>query len=181
MIHYQSVRVQLVDEPTYTFGSADNSRRYDTEVDLTDGYRPSSVHGVIVDERPTIDIGSAGGATGIHDHSLLVLDSHVYVAVGPHVVRFTLGCKNLDWSLKTDDATCFGVYYDGEHRALISHGELSICRFSEDGAVFWSSSGADIFTEGVELQPQFIKVVDFNGQIYQLDYQTGQSKAQQAS
>jgi hypothetical protein len=52
-----------------------------------------------------------------------------------------------------EKATCFGVHYDRDHDALISHGEPSICRFSVEGAIFWSAGGADIFTEGFSLLP----------------------------
>jgi len=166
-------RVMLIDEPSYSFGSADNSRRYDTEVDLTGGCRPSSIHGVIIDGRPAMVIGDAGGASGVHEHSLLIHDSRVYVAVGAHVVSFTLGKPEPDWTLKTDEATCFGVHYSREHNALISHGELEIARFSPDGLMLWSSGGADIFSEGFTLLDDCIEAVDFDGRRYYFDYATG--------
>ena len=169
-------RVQIVNEPGYSFGSADNLRRYDTEVDLTDGYRPSSVHGVIVDDRPTMVIGDAGGASGVHGHSMLVLDSRVFVAVGAHIVCFTLGNQFPDWTLKADEATCFGVYYDREHDALISHCELTISRFSREGEIIWSEGGADIFSEGFSLLPDYIEAIDFDHSVYHFDYLTGESK-----
>jgi hypothetical protein len=168
-------RVQIINEPSYSFGSADNLRRYDTEVDLTDGYRPSSVHGVIVDGRPTLVIGDAGGASGVHDHSLLILDSRAFVAVGAHVVCFTIGNLHPDWALKTDEATCLGVYYDREHDALISHGELTISRFSSDGEIIWSEGGADIFSEGFSMLPEHIDAIDFDHRVYDFDYLTGES------
>ncbi len=174
-------RVQIVDEPSYSFGSADNSRHYDTEVDLTEGCRPSSVHGVIVDDRPIMVIGDAAGASGVHAHSLSVLDSRAFVAVGAHVVCFTLGNQCFDWILKTDEATCFGVYYDNRHDALISHGELSICRFTREGEIVWSQGGADIFSEGFSILPEHIEAIDFDHRVYHFDYLTGQTKAQQVS
>jgi hypothetical protein len=174
-------RVQLVNEPTYSFGSADNTRCYDTEVDLTGDCQPSSIHGVIVDDRPTMVIGDAGGASGVHAHSLLVLDSCVYVAVGAHVVCFTQGNQRPNWTLKVDGATCFGVYYDSKHDAFISHGELSICRFSKDGEIIWSEGGADIFSEGFAILDGHIAAIDFDHRVYHFDYLTGQSKVQAAA
>jgi len=75
--------------------------------------------------------------------------------------------------LQVDSATCFGVYYQGHHHALISHGELEIARISEDGQLLWSASGADVFSEGFSLLPHFIEVVDFNGQTYRFQYEHG--------
>ena len=166
-------RVTLIDEPTYSFGSADNIRRYDTEVDLTGGYTPSSIHGVIVDGRPTMVIGDAGGTSRVHDHSVLIDGDHVYVVVGAHVVKFTLGNPQPDWTLKTDGATCFGIYRDRGHDALISHGELEIARFSRDGDIIWSAGEADIFSEGFALLDDCIETIDFDGRQYHFDYATG--------
>ena len=169
-------RVTLINEPVYSFGSADNVRRYNTEVDLTDGCQPSSIHGLTVDGRPTMVIADSGGASGVHEHSLLIHDTRVYVAVGAHVVCFTLGNSSPDWTLKTDEATCFGVHYSRQHDALISHGELEIARFSPDGRILWSAGGADIFSEGFALLDESIEAVDFDGRRYSFDYATGESK-----
>lgn len=166
-------RVTLINEPVYSFGSSDNVRRYNTEVDLTDGCQPSSIHGLIVDGRPIMVIGDSGGASGVHEHSLLIHDTRVYIAVGAHVVCFTLGNSSPDWTLKTDEATCFGVHYSRQHNALISHGELEIARFSPDGRILWSAEGADIFSEGFALLDDCIEAVDFNGRRYCFDYATG--------
>ena len=95
------------------------------------------------------------------------------------MVCFTLGKQSPNWTLKTDEATCFGVYYDRKHDALISHGELAISRFSKDGQIVWSESGADIFFEGFSLQPEHIETIDFDHRVYHFDYLMGQLKAEQ--
>ena len=168
-------RVTLINEPVYSFGSADNVRRYNTEVDLTGGCQPSSIHGLIVDGRPTMVIADSGGASGVHEHSLLIHDTWVYVAVGAHVVCFKLGNLSPDWTLKTDEATCFGVHYSRQHDALISHGELEITKFSPDGRILWAAGGADIFSEGFALLDECIEAVDFDGRRYSFDYATGET------
>ena len=169
-------RVQLVDEWGYVFGSADNARCYPAEFDLSEeGYLPTSIHGVLIDGEPAMVLGDGGGASGVHSHSLVLLGDWVFVAVGRHVVRFTLGSAGLDWILQTDEATCFGVHWSQEHAALISHGELEIARFSEDGELVWSSGGADIFTEGLEIKDRGVEAVDFYGRRYVFDVSTGQS------
>ena len=175
-------RVSLINEPAYTFGSADNSRHYDSEVDLTDGCRPSSIHGVIFDGRPVIVIADSGGASGIHEHSLLIHESQAYIAVGAHVVCFTLGNSHPNWKLRIDPATCFGVHYSSAHDALISHGELEIARFSPDGRILWTAGGADIFSERFTLLDDCIEAIDFDGRRYFFDYASGKStKTQQGA
>jgi hypothetical protein len=37
----------------------------------------------------------------------------------------------------------------------------------------WSKSGADIFTGGFELLPEYIRVADFKGKIYRFSYADG--------
>jgi hypothetical protein len=56
---------------------------------------------------------------------------------------------------------------------MVSHGELEISRVSDDGVLLWSSSGADIFTEGFSLKPECIEVADFNGRKYRFSYASG--------
>lgn len=168
-------RIKLVNEPTYSFGSTDNSRRYDTEVDLTGGCQASSIHGLIIDDRPTLVVGDSGGASGVHEHSLLLLESRVYIAVGAHIVCLTLGSQKPDWTVEIDEATCFGLYYAEAHDALISHGELEIARFDRDGEVLWSAGGADVFSEGITLHDDSIEAVDFDQQSYFFSYATGES------
>lgn len=164
--------VRLVDEACYTFGSADNPRRYPVEVDLAEGFRPLSVHGLLVGEVPAIVVGSAGSG-GVHEDSLLRLGDVVYFVVGRHVCRFSLGMDRLDWALATDECACFGIHHCPVHDCLISHGELAICRFSPDGKILWSAGGADIFSERFALHDDCIEAVDFNGRRYRFDHATG--------
>jgi hypothetical protein len=79
----------------------------------------------------------------------------------------------IEWFVQVDAATCFGIYFDVPHSALISHGELEIARLSYDGAILWSRSGADIFSEGFSMLPGYVEAIDFNGQAYRFDYETG--------
>ncbi len=167
------MNVELINEPCYTFGSADNTRRYQSEVLLGDRRTKTINHGIIIDGEPMVVVRVSGGATGIHENSLLRLGDTIYFAVSAYVCRLTLGNSVLDWSLKTDWATCFGVYYSEKHDALISHGELSIVRFSTEGEKLWDTDGCDIFTEGFSLEDDCIRAVDFNHQAYRFDYDAG--------
>ena len=163
----------MVNEAAYSFGSPDNARRYATEVLLDDKSVLTSVHGIIVSDVPLVVVGAGGGPSGVHPRSMLRLGNILYFAVGAYVCRLTLGNEELDWSLKTDDATCFGIYYSEQHDALISHGELEISRFTADGHLLWAASGADIFSEGISLTEDVITVIDFDQRIYHFEYSTG--------
>lgn len=79
----------------------------------------------------------------------------------------------IKWCAQVDAATCFGIYFDTQHNALISHGELEIARLLPDGAILWSRSGADIFSEGFSMLPGYVEAIDFNGQTYRFGYETG--------
>lgn len=166
----EASRIQMIDEHAYTFGSADNVRRYAIEVDLTGGYGAVSVHGLIVDKKPALVVADSAGASRVHPHSLLVLDSSVYLAVGQHVVRFTPGREQPDWILQMDEATCFGVHYNARHDALVSHGELAVSRFTRDGKILWSAGGGDVFSEGFEMREDCIETKDFGHRVYRFDY-----------
>ena len=165
--------IEIIDEPTYTFGSQDNMRRYPFELNLSGGYRPSSTHGVLVDGAPAAIFAASGGATGVHSGSLLELGTRSYLAVGPYVVCFSQHPFQHHWTLRVDQATCFGVYHHDASGALLSHGELGISRFDESGRMIWSVSGEDIFTGEFVLHPDFIEVLDFNGKAYRFGYGDG--------
>ena len=55
--------VEYVNEPAYTFGSADNTRSYHYATNLDPDSRPSSVHGVLLNGEPLAVFGATGGAT----------------------------------------------------------------------------------------------------------------------
>jgi hypothetical protein len=172
--------LELIDEPLYSPGSADNVHSYSREYKLTDAETPpSSGHGLILRDgnapaRSCILL-AGGGATGLHKHSAVTLDDTCFVAIGDTLCSLKLPSLDLLWHRQVDTATCFGVYYSAKHQCLISHGELEIARLSLSGEVAWSSAGADIFSEGFELHPDYIEAVDFNRAVYRLDIATGDS------
>jgi hypothetical protein len=170
----------LIGEPLYTTGSADNLRSYSREYKFADaGSRPSSRHALVLRDGDTSAqsciLLAGGGATGLHEHSALILGDTCFVAVGDTLCSLALPSLDLLWHRRVDTATCFGVYYSAKHHCLISHGELEIARLSLSGEVAWSSGGADIFSEGFELHPDYIEAVDFNRMVYRMDIATGAS------
>jgi hypothetical protein len=74
--------VELCSERGYTFGSADNARKYRFERNFTDSRRPSSIHGVILDGDPLAIFGAGGGLSGVHDGSMAYVQDLLYLAVG---------------------------------------------------------------------------------------------------
>lgn len=165
-------QVEIIDEPTYSFGSADNLRKYDTEIRL-DRANLSSVHGVRANGKWSAVFGASGGCSGVHQHSAVEVDRRLYLAVGDQVVCLNLVTGLTEWSRRVDPATCFGVYWDCLHEALISHGELQISRLSLAGDEIWSADGADIFSEGFRCLSNGIEVIDFNRSVYLFDYRSG--------
>ncbi|WDD91209.1 hypothetical protein Bsp3421_001111 [Burkholderia sp. FERM BP-3421] len=162
-----------MNEPAYSFGSADNARTYPIEVRLLAGH-PTSAHAVVLDGRGAMIVGAGGGCSAVHARSAVAIDDRLYLAVGDHIACLSLSLPHrLVWATQVDVATCFGILWDGTRAVLISHGELEIARLSLQGEVMWTTSGADIFTGVCSLQPDHVAVVDFNETHYRLDYETG--------
>lgn len=125
--------VKIVNEPNYTFGSQDNVQRYAQEENLQPAYMPTSTHGIFLNGDPVVVFGAPGGCSAVHEHSALVLNSKLFLAVGGRVVCISLNDLKLTWASVVDGATCFGIYYEPKRRALISHGELDVVRLDEMG------------------------------------------------
>jgi hypothetical protein len=104
--------IELVNEPTYSFGSADNVRTYPRERHLAPGCAISSIHGVLLDGVPIAVFANGGGASSVHDHSAIVVNGLLYFALGDRVVCMSVSPIDVRWSLQVDPATCFGVHHD---------------------------------------------------------------------
>ena len=165
-------QIEIVDEPTYTFGSADNHRQYPFALDLSNEGRPYAIHGVLLDGEPIAVFGDYR-CTAVHQHSAIFHDGKVLLAIGGQVVCFCPKPFQFKWQLEIDQAACFGLHFQPKLQALVSHGELEISRFSDEGKILWASSGADVFSEGFRLHPNYIEAVDFNGNVYHFSYVTG--------
>ncbi|MBR8185763.1 hypothetical protein KDW54_25580 [Burkholderia ambifaria] len=165
--------LSVVNEPKYSFESKDNARSYPLEIRLAHD-SITSIHGVALNGHDVVVVGATGGCSTVHDRSALVIDGKLYLAVGDQVACLSLELPyRLIWSTRVDTATCFGVYWDSKRATLISHGELEIARLSLHGDLLWQASGADIFTEGFRLLPDYIEAIDFNQTTYRFDYETG--------
>ena len=166
--------IEIIDEKCFSFKSTDNVRDYPYAKNLDETERPTSIHGISLGGVPTAVFGASRGPTCVHKHSLALLGRKNYLAVSNKVVCFEIAPFKFNWHLEIDTATCFGVYFDEQHRALLSHGELEIARFSEDGHLIWTAGGEDIFSGAFEVRTEFIQVTDFNDRVYRLNYITGE-------
>lgn len=142
-----------------------------------DPYHATSIHRVRVlkagEDVSSCILAATGGATGIHEHSALTRNDECLVAVGPFFCSLRLPGLELIWSLQVDQITCFGVYHSERHHCYIVHGELDISRVSYDGKRVWSAGGKDIFTGEFTVLDDHSRVVDFNGETYDVALSTG--------
>jgi len=175
-----SQTVEVIDEPTYTFGSQHNRSRYQREQILDEPqFQLTSRHGVIStlngDPLASVIFGATGGASGVHQHSLATLEDRGFLAVGPFIVCLDLPTLSTRWVQVVDDATCFGIHICPDRRSLISHGELEISRLTLSGDILWQGGGPDIFTGSLSFASSAVLVEDFNGDTLSFDLETGDS------
>lgn len=145
---YKGLTIEVLDEPTYKFGSADNNFTYSKHY-FGDGATeyPTSKHGIkIYQEDQIIDsciiIGS-GGATGIHQNSSILDNEQLLISCCDTIFCLTLPSLELKWKTQADQATCFQIFKQQDH--YIVHGELQVAKLDKDGKIKWKFGGADIF------------------------------------
>jgi hypothetical protein len=159
--------IELVDEIEMNFGRApDPSRLYLRKVILGGG-GPSCL-GILIDNKPLLEIAAPGGATTVHSQSAFVREDRLYCAVGQYAACLALNGLGLEWAILVDTATCFGLYPIAD--AIISRGEFEISRLSFDGELVWQTSGRDIFTGAFSLEPDWIAARDWNDDLYRIAY-----------
>lgn len=180
-LHADNYRIVLTKIDPYSADSTDNADHFDRVYALgEERERYTSIHAVHVltetEEMAACLLHTGGGATGIHERSAMLVKGVLYVAVGPWIIALQLPELAMLWSTQTDTATCFGILFAEKHQCLISHGELEIARISLTGSICWQAGGADIFTNGCELDGDVVRAIDWNGQTYDFDINTGQER-----
>lgn len=145
---YNDLTIEVLDEPTYKFGSSDNNFNYIKHY-FSDGATeyPASKHGIkIYKDDQIIDsciiIGS-GGATGIHQKSSLLDEDQLLISCCDTVFCLTLPDLELKWKTQADQASCFQIFKQQDD--YIVHGELQVAKLDKDGVIKWEFGGADIF------------------------------------
>ena len=172
--------MEIVDDSAYSFRSVDNSITYDSV--YGDDEHCSSKHGILIYEeervRRTALVWAGAGSTAVHEHSAVISDAALFLCCSNKVFSLSLPELELRWANKADLACCFGVYdYGGD---LIVHGELDVSRIDLDGNEKWSISFADITVtpdgrRSFQMTSDHIEVIDWLGNRYKVDYQTGES------
>ena len=175
---YKNLVIEIVNEPTFTPGSADNAFQYSKCYYASDAQEyQTSKHGIrIYTEGQLINdcivIGS-GGATGIYENSSIVDCDEILVCCCDTVFCLTVSNLELKWRTRADEATCFTIHkLDNDY---IVYGELQISRLDRNGNIIWSFGGADIFVsldeeESFKLEADHIALSDFNKKKYKIDF-----------
>lgn len=176
--NYKNLIIEIHDEPTYKFGSTDNSFTYSKHYFGNDAKEyPTSKHGIkIYQDHRIIDnciiIGS-GGATGIHKF-LTLLDNDKLLLCCCDTI-FCLSLPNLDliWKTKADQATCFQIIK--YNNSYIIHGEFQVTKLDENGNIIWEFGGSDIFVsidneEEFKIENDGILLTDFSKTKYKIDF-----------
>ena len=180
-LHCREMELVIENVPHYGVAEGDSACRFDREIrlDASSDIDTTSKHSVTTlqssEQVASVILLAGGGASGIHEHSALVLDDDLLLAVGPYIARLAIPSLDTRWIAETDDATCFGVFYSPRHRLILSHGELDIAALRPDGTIVWSAGGADIFANGFTLDDNLIYARDFNDRDYTFEIATGAS------
>lgn len=175
---YKDLTIEVLDEPTYKFGSADNNFNYSKHYFGDDATEyPTSKHGIkIYQDDQIIDsciiIGS-GGATGINQNSSLLDKDRLLICCCNTVFSVTLPNLELKWKTKADQVTCFQIFKQQDD--YIIHGELQVTKLDKDGNKRWEFGGADIFVS-IDNEAEFkiesdgILLTDFAKTKYKIDF-----------
>lgn len=175
---YKDLKIAVIDEPTYKFGSADNNFNYSKHYFGGGATEyPTSKHGIkIYKEDQIIDsciiIGS-GGATGVYQNSSFIDKDQLLICCCDTIFCLTLSDLELKWKTQADQATCFQIFKQEDD--YIIHGELQVVKLDQDGKIKWEFGGADIFVsidkeEEFKIENDGILLTDFAKVKYKIDF-----------
>ena len=108
-----------------------------------------------------------------NSQSVIIDNDNLILSLGYNFVSIDLVKLNLNWKLQPDMAEVF-EFYDLENDYLL-RGEVGIHRIKKSGQVKWTFSATDIWVnmEGrpeVEITENSIKLLDFNSDEYEIDF-----------
>lgn len=171
--------IEVLDEPTYEFGSRDNNFNYLKHYFGEDAtISPTSKHGIkIYQDDQIIDsciiIGS-GGSTGIYQNSSLLNNDQLLLCCCNTIFCLKLPNLELEWKTKADLFTCFKIFKHQDD--YIIHGELLISKLDKEGNIKWEFGGNDIFVSidneiDFKIENDGILLSDFENTKYKIDFQ----------
>lgn len=170
--------IEIVNEPDYRIGTADNKFNYSKQYFNEDGYIYSaSGHAVKVflhDRQiySCIVIGGMG-ATGVSENSSVLDIDQLAICCSDMIFCLSIPDLELKWMTKTDDITCFQIFNLQDD--YIVHGELAISRIDKNGNIKWQYGGTDIFvtlddSEEFVLKDDHIALTSFDNITYKVDF-----------
>jgi hypothetical protein len=121
-------------------------------------------------------VGGNMGASGLHETALILEEERLLFCCANQVFCLSLPALHLQWKTEADTATCFQIFpYKADY---IIHGEFEITRLNRAGNILWQHSGRDIFVSPdgqpeCVLQATHILAMDWDGNRYAFDYETG--------
>ena len=152
-ITWKQFEVIITADPTYDPDSVDNPKTYRHIYTSEDfgRYKLSSRVAIVIktdkngetEEFSSAFIGETGGATAIHDASILREEDILMVCACDKVLALNLPDLTLKWKMKADDITCFGIHRFGN--GFLVHGECQLTQLNLFGEQLWTFSGRDIF------------------------------------
>ncbi|QGY47845.1 hypothetical protein GM418_30575 [Maribellus comscasis] len=175
---YNNLTIEIIDEPTYSFGSADNNFNY-SKHHFGDNAQefPVSKHGIKITENDEIIescivIGS-GGASGVYENSSLLDGEQLLLCCCDTIFCMKLPTLELIWKSQADQATCFGIYKVQDK--YVVHGEVQITSLDKNGQIKWEFGGADIFVsldneDSFKLMSNYIELKDFYNKKYKINF-----------
>jgi hypothetical protein len=148
--------LEIVSEPLYTPGSADNACSYTLEFDFCDGDASDFAYGLSTDGVPLSAIVVPRWGLPFATHSAVSWRNRLYLLIGASVACYSLNPFALVRNTRVDDICALGLYVASERDILICHGEMDVTRLSENLDIVWRQSGRDILGGPFVLAPDYV-------------------------
>ncbi|RKE52748.1 hypothetical protein [Sphingobacterium detergens] len=178
-ISYRQYKVLINTDHQFTVESADNLRRYKRVYvdDSCDRYSNVSNVAILVkhgqDEVASAILCDIGVFTGLSESSFIIEENVLYICAGNKLYYLNIPDLTLKWKGQVDYVTNFSVQKLKDD--LLVHGELEILRITKLGEIKWRFGGHDIWVNNdghkeMTVLPKSIKLVDFQSNCYELDF-----------
>ncbi|GEP52808.1 hypothetical protein FNO01nite_34800 [Flavobacterium noncentrifugens] len=173
---YNQYTIQITSNSAYESDSKYNINDYRNVYFEESEYILPSIFGIKIFENDNLVnsaiLGVGGGATTIHQGSLVVSKNRLQICCGNFVFCLSIPELKIIWKTQADEITCFGIYKIDEE--FIIHGEMQISKIDKNGNIVWKFGGRDIFVtidgkDNFSITNNIICVRDFQNYIYKVD------------